>query len=113
VTEEFERWWEGLNDDERVSIDGMIRVLEVHGPSLGPPYSVQVATSRHPDLRQLRVPHQERDICVLFVSSDLHSTLVLLLGSAASDRAELCPAEVIERADGIYSRYLGRLGEPG
>lgn len=83
VTHEFEQWWDTLIEDERVSIDGMIRVLESHGPSLGPPYSIRTAGSRYPQLRQLRVPHQGHELCVLYIPDDWRSTLVLLTGTTA------------------------------
>ena len=36
-TDEFERWWNGLSEDEQDSVDQMIRLLQMRGPSLGRP----------------------------------------------------------------------------
>ena len=33
VTDQFESWWDLLTEDERISVDGMIRVLEAQGPA--------------------------------------------------------------------------------
>lgn len=106
VTDDFERWWDRLTEDERVSIDGMIRVLEAQGPSLQAPYSAGVVGSSVAQLRQLRVPHGERDICVLYVSEP--SRLVLLTGSTTGTQDEVCPPDEIAMADAIYRRFLAQ-----
>ena len=113
VTSQFESWWDGLTEDERVSIDGMIHVLEAHGPSLGAPYSVPVDTSRYaPQLRQLLVPHQDRQICVLYIPDDRRSRLVLLTGTTTGTEGEVCPPEDVDRADVIYGEFLARSEDP-
>jgi hypothetical protein len=113
VTDQFEAWWDLLTEEERVSIDGMIHVLEAHGPSLGPPYSVGVSGSRYSThLQQLLVPHQGRQICVLYISDDRSSRLVLLTGSTRGSDDVVCPPEEVERADSIYERYLARHTDP-
>ena len=106
VTDNFEAWWDGLGDEERISVDGMIRVLETHGPSLGAPYSVELAGSRYPQLRQLRVPHQDQVICVLYIIDEWRAALVLLTGTTAGNEDEVCPPDSIALADTIYGAYL-------
>jgi hypothetical protein len=109
VTSQFESWWDRLTEDERVSIDGTIHVLEAHGPSLGAPYSVPVTTSRHaPHLRQLLVPHQDRQICVLYIPDERRTRLVLLTGTTSGAGSETCPPEDVARADVIYGEVLAR-----
>ena len=108
VTDEFETWWDQLTEDERVSLDGMIRVLEAHGPSLGPSYNMGVPGSRHPQLRQLRVPHQGRFLCVLYIPDEERAALMLLTGTTTGTQEEPCPPEHVELADLIYRDYLTR-----
>ena len=113
VTDQFEAWWDSLDEDEKVSIDGMIRVLEAHGPSLGPPFTGTGASARHPQLRELRVPHRAGAICVLYASDEQRSTMVLLLGSALEAGSEgLCTPEQVREADLIYAAYLARRTGP-
>ena len=106
VTEEFERWWDGLVEDERISIDGMIRVLERQGPLLGQPYAFEVSGSQNDRLRQLRVPHRDQLICVLYVPDPARVALVLLTGTTAGWDDEVCPPDEIAAADAIYAKYL-------
>ena len=106
VTDQFESWWDLLTEDERISVDGMIRVLEAQGPSLGPPYSTELAQSRFRQLRQLTVPHGDHAICVLYSSDEGRETLVLLTGTTAAGEEEICPPDQIALADAIYDAYL-------
>lgn len=106
VTEDFEAWWDRLNEEERISVDGMIRVLEAQGPSLGPPYSTDLAGSRYEQLRQLRVPHRDHVICVIYVCDESRIALVLLTGATTGTEDEACPPHEIEAADSIYNTYL-------
>jgi hypothetical protein len=105
VTSEFEEWWNELSQEERISLDGMIRVLEEQGPALGPPYSVEVAGSQYPPLRQLRVPHDERQLCVLYICDDGRNSLVLLTGDYGAPDGE-CALEQVVGADAVYRAYL-------
>jgi hypothetical protein len=113
VTEQFERWWDTLSEDERVSIDGMIRILEARGPDLGAPFTSAESGSRYAGLRELRVPHQSHIICLRYATDEARSTLILLIGVAASSAAqEPCPPDQVEHADRIYAEYLARRQRP-
>ena len=53
-TDEFEAWWNTLNDDEQDSVRFTVKLLEDQGPSLKFPYSSDVKQSRHSSMRELR-----------------------------------------------------------
>ena len=112
VTEQFEQWWDALSEDETVSIDGMIRVLESHGPTLAPPFSAVGGGSCYPELRELRVPHGADAICVLYVSDPTRAAIVLLIGAVLADEDAPCPPDLVQQADRIYSSYLSRRENP-
>jgi hypothetical protein len=46
-SDEFESWWSVLTEDEQVSIDASVRLLELKGPQLPYPHS-----SGRPPLRR-------------------------------------------------------------
>jgi hypothetical protein len=46
-TDEFETWWNALNEDEQESVAASVGLLEERGPQLPHPYSSDVKTSRH------------------------------------------------------------------
>lgn len=106
VTGQFERWWEQLTEEERISIDGMIRVLEAQGLALGEPYASAVAGSAVTHLHQLRVPHAERAICVLYVPDPAVNVVLLLTGTTRGSTETICPPAEIEQAEIIYTEFV-------
>jgi hypothetical protein len=100
-TDEFERWWHELSNEERITLDAMIRVLEQHGAGLGAPYSVE---TEHPDVRQLRIPEGEGSLCVLYTIDDARRAFVLLLGVKGDDA--VCPPAPVGEAGVAYQSYL-------
>jgi hypothetical protein len=110
VTQEFETWWHSLSEDERISVDGMIRVFEAHRRGVELPYSSGVDQAGHSSLRQLRVPHGDRVICVMYVADVARDAVVLLTGSTAGNVDEVCPPDEIVRADAIYAAYRNAKG---
>ena len=44
-TDEFENWWESLNEDEQESVTSYVLLLEARGPMLGYP-SIPASNSR-------------------------------------------------------------------
>jgi hypothetical protein len=103
-TEDFGRWWKELSPDEHVALDAMIRVIERRGVAIGPPYSVEIPHTRYAALRQLRVPTEDKLLCVLYFVDETRSAVVLLAGVTGDDR--LCPPEQSDDADTIYQSYL-------
>jgi hypothetical protein len=83
-TDEFAGWFEGLNDEEQVSVGRVVELLVEHGPSLPFPYSSGIATSRHRHMRELRIQHEGRPYRVLY-AFDPRRAAILLLGG---DRPE-------------------------
>lgn len=47
-TDQFERWWNRLSEDERVDVDVKVRLLEELGPVLGRPHADTIEGSRSP-----------------------------------------------------------------
>ena len=84
VSEEFERWWGDLSEEEQVSVDAMLLVLEVYGSALGPPYASDIDPVRFPAVRQLRIPHEERPLRILFKCDQWRTAILLLGGTVAA-----------------------------
>jgi hypothetical protein len=46
-TDEFEQWWNALSEEEQISLDASVRLLEERGPNLGLPHSSGIERSKH------------------------------------------------------------------
>jgi hypothetical protein len=64
-TDEFERWWNDLSQDEQDSVDQMVRLLQMRGPSLGRPHADLIQSSRHSNMKELRVQQAGSIVCYL------------------------------------------------
>lgn len=103
-TDEFEEWWNALSDDEQVSVDTTVRLLEAHGPSLGYPHSSEVKGSKHGHMRELRVQHEGRPYRV-FYAFDPRRTAMLLIGGAKAGDDRFYEV-MVPKADAIYDQHM-------
>ena len=53
VTDEFEEWWDDLSESEQVDVNAKVILLQRFGPALRRPHSGAIATSRHPNMKEL------------------------------------------------------------
>lgn len=79
-TDEFERWWNSLSEDEQIDVDAKVRLLEEFGPALGRPHADTVRGSRHPNMKELRIQHAGRPYRALFAFDPRRSAILLLGG---------------------------------
>ncbi len=93
-TDEFEEWWTDLDAEEQVSVEAVVEVLAEMGSSLPFPYSSDLKSSRHGNMRELRVQHRGRPYRVLY-AFDPRRVALLLLGGTKRGGA---PKEQRERA---------------
>ena len=106
-TDDFEAWWNGLAEDEQVSVDASVRLLEAYGPALPFPHSSGVERSRHGRMRELRIRHRGRPLRVLY-AFDPRRVAVLLLGGDKTGN-ERWYEEFVPRADELFGRHLEAL----
>jgi len=83
-TDEFGTWWEGLSEAEQVDVRAEVNLLRRFGPSLGRPHVDSVASSKHGNMKEMRVQHRGRPYRVLF-AFDPRRTAILLIGGNKTD----------------------------
>ena len=110
-TGEFERWWNGLSEDEQVSVDSAVRLLAMVGPTLRHPYSSGVSSSRHSRMRELRVQHQGRPYRVLYAFDSRRVALLLVAGDKTGNARWY--EEYVPLADRLYDEHLAALKKEG
>jgi hypothetical protein len=110
-TDEFAGWFEGLTDEEQVSVGQVVELLVEHGPSLPFPYSSGIATSRPRHMRELRIQHAGRPYRVLY-AFDLRRAAILLLGGDKTGNDRWYD-EHVPIADRLYDEYLRELEREG
>jgi hypothetical protein len=110
-TDDFERWWEDLSDDEQESVASHVELLEARGPQLPFPYSSGVQTSKHGNMRELRIQHQGRPYRVLYAFDPRRVAMLLLGGDKTGN--DRWYEEFVPTADRLYEAHLEVLRKGG
>ena len=104
-TDEFERWWDELSEDEQEAIDAAIELLEEHGPGLGRPLVDTIKQSRHQNMKELRVAGTIR---ILF-AFDPRRVAILLTGGDKRGDWNRWYDEFVPMADALYDDHLAEI----
>ncbi len=111
ITDEFEAWFETLDDADQESVLFGIRLLESSGPSLGRPYADTVKGSKHPNMKELRTQSAGKPLRSFFAFDPRRSAILLIGGDKTSDARFY--DRMIPIADKLYDIYLAELREEG
>ena len=110
-TEEFGNWWRTLTPGEQVDVDAAVRLLEEKGPALTRPYSDVITSSRHANMKELRIQHKGKPYRVLYAFDSRRMAILLLGGSKSGNRRWYRTA--VPRADKLYDQHLRELQKEG
>jgi hypothetical protein len=110
-TDEFEEWWESLNEDEQEAVAASVGLLEAMGPRLSYPYSSGIHGSRHGHMRELRVQYRGRPYRV-FYAFDPRRTAILLIGGDKTGDDRFYD-RLVATADDLYDQHLEQLRKEG
>jgi hypothetical protein len=117
ATDEFFAWSDGLERSDaqaREALDAVIDMLAERGPMMRRPYVGEIVTSRHHNMKELRVPASRVELRVLFCF-DPRRMAILLLGGDKSEGAawNAWYEKAVPEADGLYDVYLAELRKEG
>ena len=103
-TNEFEEWWNELDESEQESVAAVVQLLEEHGPHLNFPHSSSIALSKHGHMRELRIQHKGNPYRVLY-AFDPRRNAILLIGGNKKGNDDWY-AEYVAIADRLYDEHL-------
>jgi len=106
-TDDFENWWEKLDEDEQESIAACVLLLEARGPMLAFPFSSGIAQSRHSHMRELRIQHCGRPYRVLYAFDPRRVAILLIGGDKTGDGRWY--EKYVPLADKIYDTHVDGL----
>ena len=106
-TDEFENWWEGLDEPEQESITVGVLLLEARGPMLSFPFSSAIRQSKHSHMRELRIQHYGRSYRVLY-EFDPRRVAILLIGGDKTGNNRWYE-KYVPLADKLYDEHIKAL----
>lgn len=110
-TDQFGEWWDGLSEGEQECVRASVKLLAALGPRLPFPHSSGVTSSRHANMRELRVQHAGRPYRVLY-AFDPRRCAILLIGGEKTGRDRWYD-EYVPIADRLYDEHLETLRKEG
>lgn len=102
-TDEFEAWWNSLTEADQRAVNNAVNKLVLKGVALRGQHTKDVRSSRHRNMRELRV--QTRPPIRVFYAFDPRRTAILLIGGHKTHPERFC-RDYVPRADAIYDEYL-------
>jgi len=109
--DEFDAWWGGLTEPEQEDVRAEVSLLRRFGPALGRPHVDSVDSSRHANMKELRIQHRGRPYRVLF-AFDSRRTAILLIGGNKTGRGRWYK-KFVPIADRLYDEHLKALRREG
>lgn len=106
-TDEFEKWWNTLNESEQATVDAYVKMLEGFGIALGYPYSSDIKGSKHSQMRELRPQHEGRPYRVLYAFDSRRMAVLLVGGNKTGNNRWY--EEFVPIADKLYKDHLEAL----
>ena len=110
-TDEFENWWDGLDEDEQESVAACVLLLEERGPMLGFPFNSGIEESKYSHMRELRVQHGGSPYRVLYAFDPRRVAILLIGGDKTGD--DRWYEKHVPIADKIYERHIEALAKEG
>ena len=106
-TEQFFKWWNGLKEEEQITVDASIRLLEHFGPNLKFPYSSGIEGSKFGQMRELRIQHKGKPYRVLYAFDPRRVAILLIGGNKQSNKNWY--KKFVAIADQLYEQHIKSL----
>jgi hypothetical protein len=106
-TDEFEDWWNSLNEEEQNEVAKVVTLLEEYGPHLPFPFSSAIHGSKYGHMRELRIQHKGDPYRSIYAFDPKRKALLLLGGKKTGD--DRWYDENVPLADKIYDKHLKEL----
>ena len=110
-TDQFEEWWDDLDESAQDAVAARVEVLEEIGPALGRPAVDQIKSSRHQNMKELRAS-ADGALRVLF-AFDPERRAILLIGGNKTGSWNRWYEEMVPVADDLFDDHLQELDLEG
>ena len=110
-TDEFEKWWQNLVEQEQIDLLANVGLLEQLGPQLSRPYADTVKGSKHSNMKELRTQSGGRPLRTLYAFDPRRCAILLVSGDKTGD--DRFYEKMIPLADRLYDEHLKELKKEG
>lgn len=109
TSDEYDEWFENLDNTEKTDVLAAAIVLQQKGPSLGRPYVDTVDESTYPNMKELRVQSAGNPYRIFFAFDPRRHGMLLCGGRKDGAGDKKFYKSEIKKADKIYKKHLDSL----
>jgi hypothetical protein len=109
IGDEFEMEFFALEEDVRIEILALTRLLQQVGPRLGRPRVDTLKGSRHANMKELRFSAADGEWRLAFAFDTKRAAVLLVAGDKSGGHERRFYRELIRRADQRFDAHLARL----
>ena len=109
ATDEVTQWYAELDDGEKESVSEVVGLLREYGTQLGYPRSSDVKSSRHGNMRELRIQHAGKPYRILYAFDPRRVAVLLIGGGKGGD--DRWYRRNVPLADRLYDQWVRALTE--
>ncbi len=110
TTDNFDEWFDGLDDNDRTYVLASLMVLRERGPMLSRPYADSVYGSTHSNMKELRVQSKGKPIRAFFAFDPKRKGIVLCAGNKSGKEKNFYET-MIPIADREFTAHLKKLNK--
>ena len=108
-TDEFEKLWDTIAEEEQELIAVSVGLLEIMGPNLPRPHSDTVKGSRFTNMKELRTQHAGKPYQTLYAFDSRRTAIILIGGNKTGSNNWY--QTFVPIADELYSKHLEELNK--
>lgn len=108
IDEEFEPEFDALQEEVRLEILALSRLLQTFGPQLGRPRVDTLNGSRHANMKELRFAAADGQWRIAFAFDPKRKAILLVAGDKSGVAEKRFYRELIRKADERFDAHLAR-----
>jgi hypothetical protein len=109
IGDEFESEFDDMDDDVRMEILALARLLQQFGPHLGRPRVDTLNGSRHANMKELRFSAADGEWRIAFAFDPGRNAILLAAGDKSGGSEKRFYKQFIAKADERFDAHLARL----
>lgn len=106
LTEQVKAFVQGLDEDDKVRVAAAMKMLAEQGPDLGRPLVDVIKTSRHKNMKELRISSGQKKFRVLFAFDEERHAILLVGGDKIAYGVQKFYEDMIPVADQLFDDHI-------
>lgn len=106
LTEQAKAFVKSLEEDDKVQAVAVMKVLAEEGPNLGRPLVDVIKTSRHKNMKELRISSGQKKFRVLFAFDEERHAILLVGGDKIAYGVQEFYEDMVPVADQLFDDHI-------